>query len=250
MARVFAHTRAPLRLVHALISPSSAHRRVDRIERAVHDRWRIPAAATPTDRLDAVEERLGTDTFLVMPSVFPYAAAGLMSIAVAQRLAPADLDPVLFAEVTARSAAQRHHRDGSRAVAAGQPDRRRPRGRPVAVLDVGGGSGAGVRAGRAARRRSRRVSPTSWRRTVTAPSPRSTSACPAGATTPTHLLGVLANYLQLDDPDLAPERPVRRRRSDRGGRDRPDRPGHPPLRSGRTLARRPSCAWPWIGRGT
>ena len=91
LARVFAHTRAPLRLVHALISPSSAHRRVDRIERAVHDRWRIPASATPTDRLDAVEERLGTDTFLVMPSVFPYAAAGLMSIAVAQRLAPADL---------------------------------------------------------------------------------------------------------------------------------------------------------------
>ena len=84
---------------HALISPAAALRRVDRIERAIHDRWRIPASATPTERLDAVEERLGTDTFLVMPSVFPYAAAGLLSIAVAQRLAPADLDPVLFAEV-------------------------------------------------------------------------------------------------------------------------------------------------------
>ncbi len=73
LARIFARTRAPLRLVHALVSPASAHRRVDRIERAIHDRWRIPASATPAERLDAVEERLGTDTFLVMPSVFPYA---------------------------------------------------------------------------------------------------------------------------------------------------------------------------------
>ena len=205
LAKVFVRTRAPMRLVHALISPASALRRVDRIERSVHDRWRTPASATPTDRLDVVEEHLGTDTFLVMPRVFPYAAAGLLSIAVAQRLAPADLDPVLFAEVrrglphnvttemdlelwrlasrigadpeaaralasmTARAAAQAYAQGAlPSAVQDGLASFLAAYGhRAVAEIDLG---------------------------------------MPRWRDDPTHLLGVLSNYLQLDDPDLAPER--------------------------------------------
>ena len=45
-------------------------------------------------------------------------------------------------------------------------------------------------------RSSRTGSPRSCAATATGPSPRSTSACPAGPTTPTHVLGVLANYLR------------------------------------------------------
>ena len=206
LARVFAHTRAPLRLVHALISPTSALRRVDRIERAVHDRWRIPASATPTDRLDAVEERLGTDTFLVMPSVFPYAAAGLLSIAVAQRLAPADLDPVLFAEVrrglphnVTTEMDLELWRLASRIGA--DPEAARAlasMSAPAAAQAYAQGALPAADPGRARR--------ASSPRTGIARSPRSTSACPAGATTRPTCSGCSANYLQLDDPDLAPER--------------------------------------------
>ena len=129
LVRIFARTRAPLRLVHALISPASALRRVDRIEREIHDRWRIPASATPAERLDAVEERLGTDTFLVMPTRLPVRRRR----AAVDRGRPAPRagrsGPGALRRGPARPAAQRHHRDGSRALAAGQPDRRRPRGR-------------------------------------------------------------------------------------------------------------------------
>ncbi len=205
LVRMVVRTRAPLRFLHALISPISARRQVDRIERAIHDRWRTPASATPADRLDAVEERLGTDTFLVMPTVFPYAAAGLVSIAMARRLAPADLDPVLFAEVrrglphnvttemdldlwrlasrigtdpeAARAlgsmttpAAAQAYAEGALPVAiqTGLADFLAAYGhRAVAEIDLG---------------------------------------MPRWRDDPTHLLGVLANYLRLDDPDLAPER--------------------------------------------
>ena len=206
LARIFAHTRAPLRLVHALISPASALRRVDGIERAIHDRWRLPASATPTERLDAVEERLGTDTFLVMPRVFPYAAAG--SAVDRGRPAPraGRAGPGAVRRGPARLAAQRHHRDGSRAVAAGQPDRRRPRGR----------RGAGARCrrrrrrGRTRRERSRPAIQDGLADFLAAYGHRAVAeidlGMPRWRDDPTHLLGVLANYLQLDDPDLAPER--------------------------------------------
>ena len=205
LARVFAHTRAPLRLVHALISPSSAHRQVDRIERAVHDRWRIPASATPTHRLDAVEERLGTDTFLVMPSVFPYAAAGLMSIAVAQRLAPADLDPVLFAEV----------RRGLPHNVTTEMDLELWRlASRIAADPVAARSLCSMSAAAAAQAYAQGVLPPTIQEGLAdflaAYGHRAVAeidlGMPRWRDDPTHLLGVLANYLQLDDPDLAPER--------------------------------------------
>ena len=205
LARVFAHTRAPLRLVHALISPSSAHRQVDRIERAVHDRWRIPASATPTHRLDAVEERLGTDTFLVMPSVFPYAAAGLMSIAVAQRLAPADLDPVLFAEV----------RRGLPHNVTTEMDLELWRlASRIAADPVAARSLCSMSAAAAAQAYAQGVLPPTIQEGLAdflaAYGHRAVAeidiGMPRWRDDPTHLLGVLANYLQLDDHDLAPER--------------------------------------------
>ena len=205
VARILARTRAPLRLVHALISPSSAHRRVDRIEQAVRDRWRIPTAATAVDRLDAVEERLGTDTFLVMPTVFPYAAAGLLSIAIAQRLAPAEVGPVAFAEV----------RRGLPHNVTTEMDldlwllASRIAQDPAAVQALGSMS-----APAAAQAYARGALPDAIQDGLTdflaAYGHRAVAeidlGMPRWRDDPTHLLGVLANYLQLEDPDLAPER--------------------------------------------
>ena len=205
LARILAHTRAPLGLVHALISPASALRRVDRIERAIHARWRLPASATPTERLDAVEERLGTDTFLVMPRVFPYAAAGLLSIAVAQRLAPAELDPVLFAEVrrglphnvttemdlelwrlASRIGADPAAAEALGSMSAGTAARAYGQGSLPAAIQDGLADFLAAYGHRAVA--------------------EIDLGMPRWRDDPTHLLGVLANYLQLDDPDLAPER--------------------------------------------
>ncbi len=205
LARIFAHTRAPVRLVHALISPTSALRRVDRIDRAVHDRWRIPASATPADRLDAVEERLGTDTFLVMPTVFPYAAAGLLSIAVAQRLAPAGQDPVDFAEVRRglpHNVTTEMDLDLWRLASRIGAD-------PVAASTL-----TSLSAPAAAQAYAQGALPAviqdGLAGFLTTYGHRAVAeidlGMPRWRDDPTHLLGVLANYLQLDDPDLAPER--------------------------------------------
>ena len=86
-------------------------------------------------------------------------------------------------------------------------------GRGVRRRESTAAAGAGVpRPGRC-RRSPSTGSPASCAATGTARSPRSTSACPAGRDDPSHMLGVLANYLRLDDPDLAPDAPVRRRRA-------------------------------------
>jgi phosphohistidine swiveling domain-containing protein len=204
VATMLLRTRLPLRLLHGLLAPASALRSVDRIERSIRTRWQIPRTATPAQRLDAVEERLGS-TFLAMPGVFPYAAAGLLSIAVARRLAPAELDPTVFAEVrrglphnvttemdldlwrlagqigadpeAAAALTSCSPAEAAQAYAAGRLPAVIQRGlagflatyghRAVAEIDLG---------------------------------------MPRWRDDPTHLLGVLANYLQLDDPDLAPER--------------------------------------------
>ena len=202
---VLARTRAPLRLLHGLLSPTSALLRVDAIERDVHARWRIPAEATPQERLDAVEERLGRDTFLVMPGVFPYAAAGLLSIAVAQRLAPADLDPVVFAQVRRglpHNVTTEMDLDLWRL--AGQ----------IGADPEGAAALTALPVDEAAQAYARGTLPpvvqqglagflqTYGHRAVA----EIDLGMPRWRDDPTHLLGVLANYLQLDDPDLAPER--------------------------------------------
>jgi pyruvate,water dikinase len=47
-----------------------------------------------------------------------------------------------------------------------------------------------------------------------APSPRSTSALPRWSEDPRHILGVLANYLRLEDVTLAPDAQFARRRTE------------------------------------
>ncbi|HET8970085.1 MAG TPA: PEP/pyruvate-binding domain-containing protein, partial [Candidatus Nanopelagicales bacterium] len=99
IAKIMIKTRLPLRLLVGLVSPRAAHRAADRIEASVRASWRLPADATPAQRLDAVEDRLGSETFTIMPTVFGYAAAGLMSLAVVRRLTPLDIDPQLIADL-------------------------------------------------------------------------------------------------------------------------------------------------------
>ena len=81
--------KLPLRVLLGLLDPSAAHRgrRPDRGPRprpvAVNRRPR-----PRTSGWTLVEERLGTDTFLIMPTAFGYAAAGLLSMAVGSSARP------------------------------------------------------------------------------------------------------------------------------------------------------------------
>lgn len=205
IARLMIKTRAPLRLITALASPGAAHRAADRLDASIRRKWRTSADLTPEQRLDALEARIATNTFVIMPTVFPYAAAGLLSMALARRLAPGDLDPTLFADVRRGlphnvttemdlelwQLAMRIGRDAeSRAtVLATEPE-------TLAAAYASGELPSVVQTGLAAfleRYGHRAVAEIDL-------------GMPRWSDEQEHLLGVLANYLRLDDPELAPDR--------------------------------------------
>lgn len=205
VARLMVKTRIPLRLITALASPRAAHRGADRIDASVRRQWRIPDDLDPVVRLDAVEKRLGTDTFLIMPTVFPYAAAGLLSMAVARRLAPDDLDPTLFADVRRglphNVTTEMDLELWQLAMTIGQDAEARAVlvGREPAAL-----------AAAYARGELPSVVQTGLAGFLEQYGHRAVAeidlGMPRWSDEPEQLLGVLANYLRLDDPELAPDR--------------------------------------------
>ena len=202
--------KAPLRmLTRAWSTRRLAPRAIGRIERRLRGSLTLPANASPAQRLDLVEERLGQDIFLLMPTVFSYAATGLLLFRLARRLLgdlarPEELQVVLRGlphnvttemdlELWQVATRIREDPDAVRALA-DQPqttvaqayrDRTLPpvaqRGiaaflrryghRAVAEIDLG---------------------------------------VPRWAEDPSHIIGMIANYLRLTDPELAP--PVQFRR--------------------------------------
>ncbi|MFT4163643.1 MAG: PEP/pyruvate-binding domain-containing protein [Microlunatus sp.] len=205
MLRLMIKTRAPVRLVIGLASPRAAHRAADRIDASIRRRWRTVENLTPEQRLDALETRLANDTFVIMPTVFPYAAAGLLSMAIAQRLAPDDLDPTLFADVRRglphnvttemdlelwQLATRIGRDDKSRTIVLGTEPKELAaaygRNELPGVVQTG-------LAGFLERYGHRAVAEIDL-------------GMPRWSDEPEHLLGVLANYLRLDDPELAPDR--------------------------------------------
>jgi len=204
--------KAPLRILSAVVSPRLAPRAIGHIERRLRGSLTLPANASPAQRLDLVEERLGQDIFLLMPTVFSYAATGLLLFRLARRLLgnlarPEELQVVLRGlqhtvttemdlELWQVATRIREDPDAVRALA-DQPqttvaqayrDRTLPpvaqRGiaaflrryghRAVAEIDLG---------------------------------------VPRWAEDPSHIIGMIANYLRLTDPELAP--PVQFRRGQR-----------------------------------
>lgn len=86
IARVMVRTRAPLHAAVAVASPARAVRRIDQAEVRLRRRLTAPATATPEERLDRIERALSVDTFMLMPSNVAYAAPGFIAQAVAGRL--------------------------------------------------------------------------------------------------------------------------------------------------------------------
>ncbi|MGO4804426.1 PEP/pyruvate-binding domain-containing protein [Arthrobacter sp. 2MCAF15] len=204
VAPVAARARVPETLVRALIRPEEALRRADRVGEELRAALAVPAGATATQRLDHVERILSRSVFRVVPAVLPLPALGFALLAAAGKLAGSpgngalqevlrglpnnvttemDLDlwslatairtdpasAAVFEEAELHEIARRYRAaELPGAVQSGLADFLGRYGhRAVAEIDVG---------------------------------------MPRWSDDPTHILGVLANYLRMDDPVLAPDR--------------------------------------------
>jgi rifampicin phosphotransferase len=203
LARVLIRFRVPVQIALALGRPAAARRRVQRIG----DRVRALAASSPMgraeQRLDRVVRVLG-QVFPILPGVFPTAATGLVLLAAARRLAGADLGDAAADDVL-RSLPYNS----------------------TTEMDLRLWSLAGrLRGDRAAAAALRDTAPAElarrYRESTLPPALQSGLAAfllryghravaeidigmPRWSEDPTHVLGVLANYLRLDDPALAPD---------------------------------------------
>ena len=85
VARVLLSTGVPWRILLAALSPIGAYQAVDDLEARLRQELEPPAVAGPEQRLDHVQ-RLLSRVFLVMPTVLGYPLAGFLLLGLARRL--------------------------------------------------------------------------------------------------------------------------------------------------------------------
>jgi pyruvate,water dikinase len=199
--RVAAKFRIPARIVHAIVNPAAAHRHASQVGSQLAAETTLAGPATSTQRLDHVQRVLLSSVVPVLPTVFPSAIAGFIMLGLASKLLgdraePGELQSVLrglphnvttemdlelwqlatriradskatrlFLDSPVESLAERF-RSGTLPSFGLEDFLRRYGHRAVAEIDLG---------------------------------------MPRWSDDPTHILGVLANYLRLDDPSLAPD---------------------------------------------
>jgi phosphohistidine swiveling domain-containing protein len=197
--------RVPETLVRALFRPEAALRRAERLGEELRTALAVPAGATPAQRLDHAERILGREVFPVVPKILPLPALGFALLAVAgklvgRRVEPGELQAVLRGlprnvttdmdlDLWALAAAIRTRPEAAAVVASHPlPELvRRYRSGALPAVVQSGLAGFLVRYGH------RAVAEIDL-------------GMPRWSDDPAHLLGVLANYLRLDDPDLAPDK--------------------------------------------
>jgi phosphohistidine swiveling domain-containing protein len=192
LATVAVKFRIAVQMVRAVISPASARRRVAEIGEQLIARTALAEPATPERRIDHVQRILFENVIPLMPRIFPTALAGFVMLGLARRLTGQDVQGVLrglphnittemdlelwqIAErIRADENAKRLFltRSAAELAQSSLPDvgidefLDKWGHRAVAEIDLG---------------------------------------MPRWRDDPTHILGVLTNYLRLDDPDLAPD---------------------------------------------
>jgi len=205
VAPVIAKYRVPETLARALFRPDAALERARRFGETLQERLAVPDDASPRERLEHAERILGRDLFPILPNTLPPALAGFAMLGLVRRIlgtkAPWDelqlvirglpnnvttemdlalwhlaaaikADPAsaeAFASTAPGELAGQYHDGGLPAVAqSGLAGFLAEYGhRAVAEIDLG---------------------------------------MPRWSDDPTHIIGVLANYLRLEDPELAPDR--------------------------------------------
>ena len=204
IAGALIRNRVPVRAVAGLANPNLAYRGIAATERRLRRTLTVPANATASQRLDFVEQRLG-ELFFLMPRTFAYAVGGLLMLVASRRLLrdvaePGELQEVLrglphnvttemdlqlwelteqirndepsravFTDLAVADLLQRYRDRALPGVAQRglQAFLRRYGHRAVAEIDLG---------------------------------------MPRWSDDPSHLLGVISNYLRMDTADLDPVR--------------------------------------------
>lgn len=202
---VAARARVPEALLRALFRPEAALRHVERFGERFRAALAVPAGSTPVQRLDHAERILGRELFPAVPNVLPLPALGFALLAAAgkllgRRAEPGELQGVLRGlpnnvttemDLALWQLASAVRADaGSAAVFAEAPlqelvRRYRDRGLPAVVQ-----SGLACFLERYGHRAVAEID----------------VGMPRWCDDPGHILGVLANYLRLEDPAVAPDR--------------------------------------------
>ncbi|MFI2565237.1 PEP/pyruvate-binding domain-containing protein [Paenarthrobacter sp. NPDC018779] len=91
VAPVAAAYRVPETIFRALFRPAAAMRRVDRIDQELQESLEAPEAATSRQRLHHVEEILGQRIFATVPQVLPLPAVGFAMLALVRKLLGPDV---------------------------------------------------------------------------------------------------------------------------------------------------------------
>jgi pyruvate,water dikinase len=205
LAVVAARFGFPLQVAQALVVPAAARRRVDRIGTRLRIQSSLPASADPAQRLDAVVGLLGGAVVTVVPRVMPAAAAGFGMLGLAARLLGDDARPGDLATVLRglpHNVTTEMDLDLWRVATTVRDDEE-------AAGEVRRGSAADL----AARYRAGTlpaVLQDGLREFLDRYGHRVVAEIDVGvprwADDPAHILGVLANYLRLDDPARAPDR--------------------------------------------
>lgn len=200
--------RVPESLLRALFRPEAALRRVEHFSRDFSEALELPAGASSRQRLEHAEGVLA-GAFLIAPSILPLPAAGFALLALAGKLLGgrerrADLQPILRGlpnNVTTEmdldlwQLATELRADGeSRRVFEEQPLPLLTRKFKSGELPATAQSGLTRFLERYGHRAVAEID----------------VGLPRWRDDPSHILGVLANYLRLEDPDLAPDGQFRR----------------------------------------
>jgi phosphohistidine swiveling domain-containing protein len=194
----------PMTIVRALASPRSAQRRIEKIGSDLASRLEPPVIASAAERLDFAQLVLEKEMMTLAPRTIPVALAGLGMLAAAGRLLrrdlhPGDLQAVLRGlphnvttemDLALWQLAQQIRRDEASASTL--------RDRPAPELAQRFHAGT---LPEAAQRGLALFLSRYGHRTVA----EIDLGIPRWSDDPAHLLGVLANYLRLDEPESAPD---------------------------------------------
>lgn len=196
--------RVPESVLRGLFRPKAALRRLDRFTRQFAEDLELEAGAGPVQRLDHAERLLGGRLFGVVPAVLPLPALGFAMLWLAGKLLGGpdrgkDLEKVLRGlpqNVTTEmdldlwrlASAIRDDRESRLALAGGQPTE-------LAAEFKAGNLPPVLHAGLV------RFLDRYGHRAVA----EIDVGMPRWSDDPTHILGVLANYLRLTDPAMAPD---------------------------------------------